>query len=124
MIVTNILIPDAKTKLTWESGNIVVVLANSPCSFDHGLTMGHVVALSSDEDKEANTFQHELAHVEQHNALGAWYLPAHMATKIGCYNFEGPVWDCDFFEWGPYSSPPSPFRKDGSNIIVLRIKKD
>lgn len=122
MTLTNVFIPGAETKLLWNEGNHVVVLTNSPWSFNRGLTMGHVVALSFDEEKEPGTFQHELAHVEQHNVLGPLYLSMHLATKVSCYYYDGPAWDCDFLEFGPYSTPPVPFKSE-SNVIVLRIEE-
>jgi RHS repeat-associated protein len=106
----NILTPGASTSLHWNNGNPIVVLENSPWTFGNaGLTLGHVVALRHDAKGSAATFQHELAHVKQHDILGPAYLPLHGLAKAFCYAFSSRPIQCDLLEQGPYEDPPCPF---------------
>jgi hypothetical protein len=74
-----------------------------------GLTLGHVVAMQGTEVNARETYEHELAHVKQHDWMGPAYLPAHMVTKAWCYAFSPFPTECDPLERGPNKNPPCAF---------------
>jgi RHS repeat-associated protein len=77
--LVNLFIPGADTSVSWNGGNPVIILTNSPCTLgNEGFTYGHVVAIA---DKDQDTLKHKLAHIKQHDILGPSYIPVHAAAQ-------------------------------------------
>jgi hypothetical protein len=107
---TNLVRFGARDYDVWNGGNPVVVLEDSWLAFGNaGLTLGHVVALQKDRISDRGTYQHELAHVEQHDVLGPTYLQSHIAAQIWSLSTTGTYEQANLLEQGPYCSTPKPW---------------
>jgi len=85
------------------------------------ITFGHVICYGADSPSD-DLRKHELAHVEQADVLGPVYLQAHLAAQVWSQAIStvagprsgGPGAHSSYsaynpLEWGPYSSPPTPW---------------
>ncbi|WP_438035955.1 DNRLRE domain-containing protein [Sorangium sp. So ce204] len=110
--VLNILTPGASTRPVWNNGDPIILLTNSPWVIrdsNAGLTLGHVVILKRDEVTNQETYEHELAHVIQHDIVGAAYLPLHIIGQGYSYLMTGDYAAANFMERGPHKKPPCAF---------------
>lgn len=108
--VLNLLTPGAGTDVQWNGGNPLILLTNSPWALGNkGLTLGHVVVLKRDEVTNPGTYKHELAHVDQHDVLGAAYLPLHILAQIYSLLSTGDYVQANPLEHGPHQNPPCAF---------------
>ena len=98
-VLANVLTPGASTSFRWNGGDPIVVLENTWLNFgNRGFTFGHVVAFRNDWDTYEGNYEHELAHVKQHDVMMMTYLPTHAATKAFCYAFSSDPIACDPLE--------------------------
>jgi RHS repeat-associated protein len=108
--VANVLTPGASTSVDWNQGNPVIVLEDTWLAFGNGgLTLGHVIALKHDRVSRSATYQHELAHVKQHDVLGPAYLQAHVAAQAWSGLTTGKYEQNNLLEVGPYCPVPRPW---------------
>ncbi len=107
--IANMLTPGATTSVAWNGGDPVVVLESSWAAGpgNDGLTvLGHVVALSATAATDPETLAHELAHVDQHDVLGPWYLQSHIGAQAWSWLTSGSYRRNNPLEQGPHETPP------------------
>jgi hypothetical protein len=102
--------PGRITRIDWNHGDPVIVLEKSWLRFGNlGLTLGHVVALKQPRAVDKDTYQHELAHVKQHNVLGPAYLPLHILAQTWSGITSGSYRENNPLEYGPREKPSRPW---------------
>jgi hypothetical protein len=73
---------------------------------DYDRTIGGAICYAS--ESESNR-EHEMSHADQHETLGMFYAPLHLLMQGGSYLATGTYDDGHPLEWGPNSSPSTPW---------------
>jgi RHS repeat-associated protein len=94
--------------VAWQGGGPVFEFGHNPfqATAGYSTTWGHAICYSGDPSFARD---HEYAHIEQHQALGTNYLPAHAIAQFVSLAVAGDYASANPLEVGPYSSPPRPW---------------
>ncbi|WP_437649471.1 hypothetical protein [Sorangium sp. So ce362] len=86
----------------WNGGNPIVLVENANyINGNDGLTLGHFAFLKESAVTDADTYHHELAHVDQHDILGEAYLPLHILAQAYSFARTGHYAKANPLEHGP-----------------------
>ncbi|WP_437946697.1 DNRLRE domain-containing protein [Sorangium sp. So ce296] len=101
---------DTSVSWRWNGGDPIVLVENAKyINGNDGLTLGHFVFLQRDAETDPETYQHELAHVKQHDILGPAYLPLHILAQAYSLMTTGSYKKANPLEHGPRKKPPCAF---------------